>query len=290
LLLLAACNQLFGVKNTEPRDGSIDVVDAAASCPAIGSDLVMSPDLHQVFTETCTWYEVSPSGLASGLCLGQRGSAEFQNYVLTAGPVDQPLPVVDSLPDNSTLTQSEQISYSNPFPSPDGTRLYSRKQDYTFTTGTTVITFARFVRQSDGSWIEKDTVPIPNSYGIESTVFHGPAGDRFIEVDATQMMSEWSEDGGGGWTTGMPHSVTELGMSYVNAISLTSDGLRAAIQGQRTGDSFAQALYTDRPSIDDWFRPAVPLLGAPTTPLAITDACARIYVTGLGSVFYIQQP
>ena len=47
----------------------------------------------------------------------------------------------------------------------------------------------------------------------------------------------------------------------------------------------------DRPSVDAPFRAAEPLQGIPphVYDSAMTEDCARVYFSGLGAVFYVQQ-
>jgi hypothetical protein len=295
LMSVAACNAVFGIRDTKQTDAAyFDApVDAPFACPGFGSALEMSGQLHQEFQQECLDYHVSATGLAAGMCYAGRDGASATGYVLAIGTIGGgPLVATAGLPDYYKTYQQPTAfdQYSYLFPSPDGTHVYSQMQHYDYTSMTTTYVTNRFTKQADSSWLLTDTLPI-GSFGMDSTVFHGPTGDRFLHMDAqTGTIVEWSEDGAGGWTAGSSHLVTEMGVTGVGVLSLTSDGLRMTFQGTMTGELSQRPLYTDRADVSSWFRPAVPLVGAPyDSAIQLTDDCARLYTTGLGAVFSMQQ-
>ena len=70
---------------------------------------------------------------------------------------------------------------------------------------------------------------------------------------------------------------------------MATDGLRIVFYARALDQAF-YVMYSDRPTIDDRFRPADQITGVPNVadPF-LTEDCARIYFSGLGSVFYESQ-
>ena len=82
--------------------------------------------------------------------------------------------------------------------------------------------------------------------------------------------------------TRLVSAVTVTGMP-----NLSPDGLRLVL-GSTTQQS--KVMYSDRPSVDMRFRQAVPLMDIPDVPDPfLTEDCARVYFSGIGSVFYAQR-
>jgi len=103
------------------------------------------------------------------------------------------------------------------------------------------------------------------------------------------VLDEWGNDGGT-WHLTTSHPLSELGLTLAIAISMTSDGLRALVLGG-TGDGTVHMQYTDRAALDAPFRTATQVEGlfAQADDATLNDNCSRVYFTGLGSIFYVQQ-
>ena len=290
----AACNAIFGIKDTKAVDAAYfdSPIDAPFACPAIGSNLEMSGVLHQEFQQNCLSYHFSLAGFAVGLCPVDRAGSGIETFAIAAGTVGGgPLGPVPSLPDRYTSTATYYDEYQSAAPSPDGTHIYAMLMHYDYNPGATSYSVKRFTRQADSSWQLTDSIPLASAFATISTVFSGPTGDRFLYADGgTAMVSEWYEDGSGGWAQSAARSYSTLGVTSLGGMSVTSDGRRMAFETFLIGQQYVQPLYTDRASEADWFRPAVVVPGAPNaSDVQLTDDCARVYVTGLGSVVSVQQ-
>jgi subtilisin family serine protease len=141
-------------------------------------------------------------------------------------------------------------------------------------------------RQPDDSWL------VDPALGFRSTnptarlgaIAFADGHDRAIVVDGA-VLTEYVIDPG--WTPVLTMSSTELGADIVSGFSMTADGRRATfyVATQTTTGQY----YTDRPSVDDAFRRGDPLDVSSYPAAFMTDDCGRIYVSGVGSIFYAKQ-
>ena len=146
-------------------------------------------------------------------------------------------------------------------------------------------TVREYTRMADGSWQRGADAPFGTSFydGI-STIARGPTGDRVLVSRFDRSVHEWAHEGST-WREVLVETAGELG-TPVAEIVITSDGLRAVI----SSSSNSMMFYTDRIDESSKFRSAVPLVGVtPFSSHFLTDDCARVYVTGVGSIFYAQQ-
>jgi hypothetical protein len=275
---LCACNQVFGVDHTTRLPGPpggpdaqyFDApADAPFACPALGGVPQFKRDLRQVDIDGCRGYTRSDT-LAVAMC-GQ----------VSQGPVDGPLAPI---PDVAATT----LSPSSPLLSPDGDQLYL--SDYDFSTYTS-LPFHVYNRQGDGSWQRGADLPMSPVGTSISTVTRGP--DRHILYWAYGLaganIEEWA-NGTGSWQQVAVHGQAEHGLAAIFYVWFSSDGLRAIIQGDVLGSSAPQLFYTDRAAVGASFRPAVPMIGVPVVnDMFVTEDCGRLYMSGLGSIFYQQQ-
>jgi hypothetical protein len=95
---------------------------------------------------------------------------------------------------------------------------------------------------------------------------------------------------GSGWQSVLPGYTTELGIQVATPPNLSADGLRMVFRAyESTGNTFA-VFYADRESIDARFGMAQPVAGVPdVSDPFMSDDCARIYFSGLGSLLYVDQ-
>ena len=273
LLAMTACNQAFGLDQTRKFDaGRYDApIDAPFACPRNGSEPpTYSPFLHQDVAEDCTDYSISPAGRAVALCFVDRVHV---NHVAEGSPDRALQPVIDLVP-------PEQ--FFRPRLSPDGQRMLVQ------VTLSSAFTVREYTRMADGSWQRGADAPFGTSFydGI-STIARGPTGDRVLVSRTDLSVHEWAHEGST-WREVLVETAGELG-TPVAEIVITSDGLRAVISSI-SSSSNSMMFYTDRIDESSKFRRAVLLVGV--TPLSshfLTDDCARVYVTGVGSIFYAQQ-
>jgi len=277
LVLVCACNQVFGVDHTTrvPGVGGIDAqyfdapADAPFACPALGVVPQFKRGLRQIDADGCVQYTRSDT-LATALCTG----------IVMQGPVDGPL---TAIPDLGLCS----LSAGTPVLSPEGDQLYISAYDWATYTSQP---FRVYDRQGDGSWQRGADLPMAPTSSI-STVTRGP--DRHILYwqygAAGANIEEWA-NGTGTWKQVAVHGAAEHGLAAIFFVWLGSDGLRAIIQGDVRGSSTPQLFYTDRAAVGAAFNMAVPMTGVPLVNDAfMTDDCGRIYMSGLSSIFYEQQ-
>jgi hypothetical protein len=153
------------------------------------------------------------------------------------------------------------------------------------------ISVYRFV---DGSWTWQSDVASgllqQDSTGSPS---RGPQPHLIIAKHEDFNIHELVEATPGAWqeVRATPYSILDL--SYILHPALSSDGLRLTLYGSRYLGSNKYAngvMYAARPSIDVPFGKPTLVVGPPivTTPF-MTDDCARLYFTGLQSIFYVNQ-
>ena len=268
LVVLAGCNQLLGIKDTDPAppafyDGGID---AARGCPAQGAQPDgYSPFVHQAYVQDCQQFSSVPAGRGVAVCFDPM-------MTVHEGVAGQPLPLAPGI----TLPMYAQLG--TPRLSPDGQRML-----VPYSTSMASVVLAMYVRQPDDSWVQG---PDPGFGSLAmlpliSTIGHAPTGDRVLVIG--DDVTEWEFDGTSTWHRLQVQIPAMFGPFPVDA-SMTSDALRLMLSDGQT------VTYTDRAETTQVFRPAVPLSGVPAlTDLFMTDDCARIYMSGFGALYYVQQ-
>lgn len=275
LVLVCGCNAVFGLSpTTGPGTTFFDApIDAPFACPPIGTNLPpFTGVLVQQILEDCSQYSPSDaSGRAVASCSDPAGGE-----IICEGPRDQ------------MLTSAFKLSaiQAQPRLSPDGNTIYVHDNAPSIT----VIAYQR----TGMTWTRapaSDIGQIANASEM-SSVMRGPDGDHilFTAASATSVaLAEWS-NAGGTWHQTSLHPASELGLQGIFTLALTSDGLRALVFGF-TPTNVDQTLYTDRPALDAPFRAAQKIDGlfGVAQDASLSDDCSRIYFTGLGSVFYVQE-
>jgi hypothetical protein len=275
LVALAGCNNIFDLRSTQQIDAAyFDApLDAPFACPAIGAAPAFSSFLHQHVLQDCTGYAITQTGRAVASCRTAAGGPQG----IYEGVVDEPLQPAAGLPP----IQSEGFDgYDYPRPSPDGQRLLIRHVDYN--TGNADLSY---YQRAGNAW---SALPPPPFAGhlAASTIAMGPTGYHVLVVESNFLAwTEWIDEGGL-WRAGPTHSSTVFGLHEIDALSMTSDGLRAILLSRDP----SQMFYADRSAIGDAFSAAQAM---PTLPVNgdafMTADCARVYLSGLGYVFYVQQ-
>ncbi|MDB4956242.1 MAG: hypothetical protein JWO36_3811 [Myxococcales bacterium] len=268
VLALTACNAAFGLRETEQRDAQLfdAPADAPFQCPQLGAAPAYSSLLHQVFLQPCYQYSTA-MGRASAIC--QQGSL----FVVSEGPVDMHL-----APAIGVQAPTLEEQYDQPRLSPDANELYIRRFNYS----TNVEDVLMFARSGTGWQRGADPQLQTGMNDALGTLARGPTGDRVIIGSFSDGLGhEWAHEGST-WREVRQHV---FAMRPPLMFALTSDGLRAAVYSGLDG-----VFYADRPDEDSPFRDLGLLIGAPPhSETAMTDDCARIYIGGVGAVFYVQQ-
>jgi hypothetical protein len=267
LLVLVGCNQLFGIKDTAPEpptfyDGGID---AARGCPAHDATPdSYSPFVHEAYKQDCHDFSSVPAGRASAICYHPAPT-------IHEGVDGQPLP-------SAGIVVAGVSSIRTPRLSPDGQRLLAVMHAVAEPN-----VVHMYVRQSDGSWLES---PITSFAATDplmllSTIGHAPTGDRVLAYG--DGVTEW-ELQGATWRPILVQATLVPGETQWSSASMTSDALRLMVT---KGD---QVYYSDRPDTTQLFGPLVPIAGVPSLDdLFMTDDCARVYMSGFGGLYYVQQ-
>jgi hypothetical protein len=264
LLGLWGCNQIYGLDKTRlpPPDGPY-------ACPELGAAApTFSRTIYQAFTQPSSSYHFNPTGT---LAVASAFDAIY------TGRFGEPLTL------RPEIVAPSGYFFFDPHPSADGERLYiqSRFEPLVGALGAGIAVY----EQSSGTWRYVEDLPaIVSSKGSPSTVFNGPAGDRIIFTNVSTL-EEYEHIGGQWILQGAVHDRAAIQIDSFVQMAVTSDGLRAVYRG---GEN-TRMMYTDRPNLGAWFRTPEPLAGVPKVLDAqLTDDCARIYYSGLGSVFYSQ--
>jgi hypothetical protein len=276
-LVLAACNQAFGLRETQLP------VDAPPVCPAIGTAPAFSDVLHQDVLAMCSYYTPSPdSGMALAAC--DDGTMTFVGF----GAVDQPLQQVAFPPIAST------VNLEQPRLVPEGDRAYAVENNYDLNGSSEI---GEYLPDGNGGWrfngvLKFPPALFPISFDVSiGTASYGP--HRHVIVSACNVgcadydLHEIVQQDNGGWLEVQEYTNQDLGTVSVDTANLTPDGLRIVLRG--TLSTGSAVLYADRPTIDARFGTATALAGVPVTfdPYLAPD-CSRLYFTGLESVWYVQ--
>jgi hypothetical protein len=288
--LLCACNQIFGVGKTRPFDASpvadaqyFDVpADAPFACPLDGSAPRFSRLLHQAIVESCSDYTASLSGdkttascydLTTMFPFGYIGQSAHDATFAPAG-----------------LMSDANIQLAEPRLSPEGDELIVRVHP-----NMAALAAFQINRDAGAGWVSVASLPGPTGpYDEITTPTAGPNRHVLINANSDASLHEWTADDATeqSWTEVLPaYTSGDLGVAYLYAPSLSSDGLRLLYLGALVGSSDPAVLYLSRAHLTDRF-PATPtvLEGVPVVGfMYMTNDCARLYFTALGSIFYVQQ-
>lgn len=265
-LLLVGCNQIYGLERTQSIDAAY--FDApAATCPPIGTPPVFSQELQQAVFQPCTDYTQSSTGRALARC----------SRVIAEGAVGQPLMPA------AGLEQTTDLLYDHPRLHPDGqsaiVRMYDRVAAKT--------AFAVFSRTA-GGWVKSGELAVPYTMMGSSA----PSRDgHVLVVTSGGGLRELADDGTGTWNEVRVHDFAELGItSMSDQVNLSPDGLRLILVGTAIGKSEMNLLYADRQRETDAFSKTTPMPSLEFLPNGfLTENCGRLYVSALGTVFYVDR-
>lgn len=258
LLLLCACNQVYSLDETQARTDA-----RALACPPIGETPQFESGLRYVFSRNCINYSfLPPYGTAIAICF--ETSLQVTVEIGTAGADDLAATSLPAVP----LMDRHIARLGH-----DGEHLYAQA-------ATKMLVF----RRAGTDWVYEEDLPrfaanfdtlapIVNDNGRDRAVVGVEDGTKLVELvrDST-------------WTEVAVHPAAELGTTVMRQITITSDGLRIIYVGDDA------TYFSDRPRLDAPFRPGTKLTGlARNVEAFMTDDCARVYVAGVGSVFYAEQ-
>jgi hypothetical protein len=267
LVTLGACNQAFGLEPTRAVDAQY--FDAPPPvCPAIGTPPAFKDELHQILVQNCTDFTVAANGRALARCGG----------LIKEGVVDSELTPAVGLEPPVTGT------YLHPRISPDGASAV-----FLVSTHFEVVT-----HPDSGTWTKLGQFQVPNAFSSSSPSRNG----RILVTASASSTSPGglhelaTSDGGATWTELDVHTHSDLDVASMSeGVTLTADGLRVIFVGQANGTPSLALLYADRATIDEPFSHAVPMPSVEYFPNAfLTEDCARLYTSTLGTVFYVTPP
>jgi hypothetical protein len=280
LVMLCGCNQLFALHETKQVTSDAQYfdapVDAPFACPPIGTTPRFATNPHQLAYADCFEYQLSAdAGFALVTCIGQ----------ISQGPPAGPfVPVADLASDATSIRQDAWLS-------PEGDQLVVLEQPQG--SGTR---FVRYTHAGGDHWTRVGAFVWPAAittvvFSLSTPTRGSPR--RFLAVDNSGYLDEMIDDGTLDLQVHRRYQQGELGVYNYTQPSLTPDGLRLVVYATQpqSGGAVKQSLwYSDRPSIDADFRPLDPL---PDVPIVndpfLTEDCSRLYFSGIGSIWYVQQ-
>lgn len=276
VLTVAACNDVYGLGDTR-------LYTAPTSCPPIGTPPHYAPRFAQMLVADCDNY--TPSSDA-GFALA--GCANNGTEYIGAGAIGDDLGLTDIPARNKCVN----LNYARL--APEGDRAYVDDNNFDCLGNDS---FAEYVATDPMHWTYVGDSGIPPSTdgtGEELGSFtYGPDRHAMVVSGTDGTLHEWVLQGTS-WHEILPAYVgPELGLraSSINgAPNLTPDGLRLVFQAVGA-DGAAATFYMDRPAIDARFTVATPLAGVPgdVYDAYLTPDCTRVYFSGLGRIFYLEE-
>jgi hypothetical protein len=270
VMALSACNSAFGLEQTHLVDGPPP--DAPARCTPLGAPL-FSPLVTQAVLANCRDYTLT-NGRAMATCFDLVTPA--YRPTTGEGPIDGPLETATIAPtgvDNLLLS---------PRLSPEGELFVIEATRFSVPLKASVYT-----RDAAG-WQWARDLPFALTTYRDQIGTPSRAPSRRMMITTEGAVLEAVEDDSGIWTT-TPYTAAELGVREVkSAVNLSADGLRAVFSAA-TDAGEDRVFYTSRLDPTTRFAGATALDVPYVTDAFLTEDCARLYFSGVGSVFYTQQ-
>lgn len=267
VLVLGACNRVFGLTNSQLVDDAPAIPpDAAPKCPPFGTAPRFSKAITQVLVAPCFSYTTSgDANLAVASCNG-----------IAQGPIDGALSPATAPPTAGHDTIGTPRIY------PEGDAMIVQQ----YLGGFQSVVASVYRRTGGNVWTFDRDLPVNASSGYVSSASRGP--DRRVITDETNgVWHEWAEDSTGNWTELVSHRMSNFA-SVENSMDLSPDGLRLVFRGLlSTGGD--QILYADRPTRNDTFSAPVRLDVPLIADAFLTEDCGRLYFSALDSIFYLRQ-
>jgi len=276
LVLGAGCNQVLGLSSTQVIDaGFYDAqIDAPFACPPTGTGMPprFSRLLHQVVVQPVFEYTTSSATM--------RAVAQSPSGVVE-GPIDDVMTPATGLGGSPACLACAQLVF--PRLTPEGDGVY----------GVLSSMFGAHLalyRRAANEWMEVQAFGTPLGSFL-SSVTRGPT--RHLMIYDGVAFHEYAVDDGGGSTEVLPaYQPGDLGLFNLGNPMFTADGLRMVFPGTvvRDGTTTTEMYYADRPDLAARFTTATALVDVPVVDSAyLTEDCSRIYISGLGSLFYAQR-
>jgi hypothetical protein len=277
---LCACNQVFGLGDTDPApipDAQyFDApIDAPFTCPEIGTLPVFSRVLHQLI-QSCSGYSIAATGRAVAYC------SEPKTQV-AEGAVDDTLVPVAGLEQSPPSLRIDYARYA-----PEGDELIVRFVTQAATNTGRIVVFTR----TGTGFVEAHDIKLPGQMTDSLVGFGAPSRGpkrRMLVYNVTNAYQEIEFDASGTATLIGTYNAAELGVQAFTSIppNLSPDGLRGVFSGVVNAGSVV--LYLDRANISQRFGMGRVLDVPYTVAPFMTEDCARVYLSGLGSMFWVQQ-
>lgn len=267
LLLLCACDQVFGLNDVEVRDGP---PPPPPVCPAIGAPLHLSTTSHLVpGAHGCAQYtESRDANLSMMQCSG----------VIWGGPIDGTLTAID-LP-----ALQLPFHYEAPRLAPEGKVLFVRKVNRISPPSND---FELFI--FDGTTWTQTPVSLPSAGTGDLSSPTSAPNRTMMYADAIATLEELADDGTNTWSMTQTYAAGALGLLSPTTPGLSTDGLRMVITGYPPNGSIT-VFYSDRMVRTDRFAAAVPIDNVPGGPFPfLTDNCDRLYVDTNNDIIYVSQ-
>ncbi|MDB4958239.1 MAG: hypothetical protein JWO36_5808 [Myxococcales bacterium] len=272
LLAVSGCNAAFGLRETRELDAQqFDApLDAPYQCPPSGTLLRFSHQVHQVSDQPCSSYtESTVTGLAVAECVDGLVVRISQRPI---GGVFSPIPELPAA--------TSDFDFGNPRLSVEGDLLLVQTFDLTATVSAVRV----YHRQSSGSWLRGDDLPVPQ-YGVVGSPSSGPKHHVLYAV--SNDLLEFVDDGTGTWTQMPTHMGATLGLTVPRITWLSPDGLRVLISGSRPATpNTIEIMEADRMAITDPFGVAITLEVPGILDPFVSADCSRLYMSSLHAIFY----
>lgn len=269
LLLVAACNQVYGLDPTQI------VADAAPdAAPACSPELVYRPQFHQVIYQRCTSYSFARDvDRALAFCLPEDAPA-----FIGEGRVDSMLARV--------TVEGVASPVREPRISPEGDRMFLLRATAAGVTG-----FAVYHRDAT-AWRYAYDLPVIGDYDDAVGVPSARPNARFMHSRPNAgVVDEYVEEAPDTWRLWHSYPAADFDtISLYTQFNLTADGLHVIYQAFAL-DSTIVVRHAWRDDIGAQFRKTLPIMGVPrgTVDGVMTPDCGRLYFSGLSSIFYAQQ-
>lgn len=275
VVVLAGCNQVFDLNATAHVDAARlgPQLDAAVTCPAVGSPPKFSTRLTQVIAQPCNEYTLSAtSQLALATCVSENTSKVFE------GRIDEEMaPARGFVPPVGFQLERARLS-------PDGDFAFVRLANLTgggYRIGS-------YVRTDVGSWELGPDLQMVATYGTMLAAITRGAPRHALRYDSdAYVFEEEVESSTGAWTLVGTYHPADLGVGAFLTPYLSPDGLRMVFWGTTLAND-PRVFYVDRPDLAARFGIAVPLDVPAAYDPYLTEDCKRLYFTSLDSVFFIE--
>jgi hypothetical protein len=274
LVAVCGCNWAYGLDETHlPADAP---PDAPFRCPSsVGTPPTFSTLVTQAVLQECFGYSVSvPRDLAVAVC-DQNRLFKF----VAEGNIDKPLERSELAPPPIDPHFTRLV--------PEGTELYVHEANNVI---------SRY-RRTDKMWTRAGPLVFPGIVLTGGDRLGAPSRGPQRHVMLRRMdgaLHEFIESANdGSWTLAHTYTANNFGVSVIDgAADLSPDGTKVTFPGSIfiTSEIQVGVFYADRAMPSAMFGKAIRLAGTPAiSDPFLTQDCARIYFSGLSSIFYSQQ-